>query len=124
MGKFWGFILFMFCVQGFSSNQVEYRCSYSIYAAPFAEVHLVVRDGKPDEFAKIVFQGRQSQETVTQEVSAMGEILHVWLSKESPDNNLEMIIFEQDAGQGNSKLINPHMPVLKEMWGHCTTDPI
>lgn len=119
-----GVFLFLFCFQSFSIEQLEYHCSYSMYGAPFADVHFRVRNGKTDDFAKIVFQGRESLETITQEFCASDEVLHVWLSKESPDNNLELIIYGTDSEKGNSKLINPRIPVLKELWGRCSTSPI
>lgn len=102
-----------------ATQQEEYTCSYQIYGAPFAEVTLTVIDGVPQDRAKIVFQGRQNEESVTPVDVAPGEKFHVWLSKENPDNSLELFIFSAPQVKGDSKLVNHHMPVLNEMWGPC-----
>ena len=79
----------------------------------------LVRDGQPDDRAQIIFQGRQGEESVTVEPTAEGEKFHLWLSKESSTNNLELIIYERAQPDGDSLMINPHMPVLNRMWGQC-----
>lgn len=53
------------------------------------------------------------------ETAAEGELLHAWLSKESADNSVEMIIFNEPQKLGRSKVTNHHVPIGQDMWGDC-----
>lgn len=97
-------------------------CAYAIYGAPFSTVEIHFDgDGRAQSPATVIVSGKAHTESVTLEPNGPGESLHLWLSKESSQNDLEMIVYEERRPQGDSKLINHHIPIGKEMWGDCTT---
>ena len=97
-------------------------CTYSFPNVPVPMTTVEVSfgtDGKPMSPAKVTMQGRMHTESFTQEEAAAGEMLHGWLSKESSENSIELVVFDEPQAQGRSKLVNDRFPIGKEMWGDC-----
>ncbi len=99
-------------------------CQYNFMGAPTAGVRMSVdANGKPGISAEITMSGRTHKETVTPAELQDGQFAHVWLSKENPNNAIEMIVYRQPQANGNSVLINHNVPINKEMWGECAGVP-
>lgn len=100
-------------------------CDYAFMTVPFANVEIVMQpDGSLSSSALITpHQGKPHKESLTEEIKAGNELMHGWISKESTDNSIEMIIYKDKQADGQSKLINPHVPIGQEMWGNCTGIP-
>lgn len=94
-------------------------CTYKFYGIEFATVAIQMQDGALHERATITHQGRSHTESATLEAPQAGESLRITLSKESPENDVEMIVYAQRQPEGDSKLVNPHVPAGKIMWGDC-----
>lgn len=97
-------------------------CTYSFPNVPVPMTTVEVtfdQDGKPMSPAKVTMQGRMHTESFTQVDASTGEMLHGWLSKESTENSIEMIVYEEPQALGRSKLVNDRFPIGKEMWGDC-----
>jgi hypothetical protein len=100
------------------------KCSYAFMSAPMAEVELGFKtDGTPESSAHITMHGQSHYESVTAEAPATNELIHVWISKENPENKIEMIVYQTRGPQGQSKLVNAKMPMGKEIWGDCVFTP-
>lgn len=96
-------------------------CNYQFMGTPFSRVQIgVSSDGVPDDFVTIIVQGQSHIESFTPVALADGELLHGWLSKEAPENTVEMIVYEEMQAQGQSKLVNHNVPFAKEVWGTCS----
>lgn len=100
-------------------------CSYSIYGAPYATVAFsIYEDGRLDNSAQITMTGGVShKETLTADPEKAGEFVHAWISKESPQNQIELVIYNTPQPQGRSKIVNHQVPIGQEMWGECTGLP-
>jgi hypothetical protein len=94
-------------------------CHYSFMSVPFSEVQLGFTETGPEEFVTISVQGRSHRESYTPAETAPDMLLHGWISKESKENSLEMIVYKEARKAGQSVLINSRMPMGKEMWGQC-----
>ncbi|MGZ3721380.1 MAG: hypothetical protein ACXVA9_00535 [Bdellovibrionales bacterium] len=100
-------------------------CSYQIYGAPYAAVAFsIFDDGRLDNSAQITMTGAaMHKETLTADTAKSDEFVHAWISKESPQNQIELIIYNSPQPQGRSKIVNNQVPFGKEMWGDCTGLP-
>ncbi len=97
-----------------------FSCDYAYLGMPTTSIEaLIYTDGSPAPTVKVSMQGRTHQETATREVLAADEAAHLWISKENPENTIEMVIYRADRPNGNSVLINHNVPFGKEMWGKC-----
>lgn len=94
-------------------------CSYTFMSVPFTEVQLGMGETGTDEFVTVITQGRAHRESFTLEPAAADMLLHGWISKESAENQIEMIVYKEPKKQGQSVLINHKMPMGKEVWGKC-----
>lgn len=104
----------------FRNDSVQVKCSYKMMGVHFIDVAFSIRDGeKLSTSAEITHQGRTHKETLTQVESQPGEMVHGWLSQQSPDNSIELIVYTEPQAEGRSKLINPHIPAGNVMWGDC-----
>ena len=100
------------------------RCTFTTFTIQFATVELMIyEDGTPDASAQITQYGGSHKTPVTPETKGPGEYAHVWLGKGVPNEELEMIIYFAAQPSGRAKLINPAVPIGKEMWGECTGLP-
>lgn len=116
----WAFLLFSGTFVSADSAYVI-DCSYQFMGNPFSRVQVgVSSEGVPDDFVTIITQGQSRTESFAAETPSQGEILHGWLSKESPDNAVEMIVYEEMQPKGQSKLVNHNVPFAKEVWGTCS----
>ena len=99
-----------------SSASFVMSCDYSYYGSPFAQVKAVfLEEGYFQSPAEITHYGKVTTETLTEEVPEGGELYRLTISKESPENWLTLIVYPDQT----SKLINPHIPIAKEMTGQC-----
>ena len=112
-------LLFAGIVYGFAHS---IDCQYSYYSAPMCRIQLGLQaDGTPENFALITMQdGRTHTESITLDNKSGNEWVHAWLSKENPDNAIEMIVYNQPQALGQSKIVNAKSPFAKEIWGTCT----
>ena len=94
-------------------------CNYTFMSVPFTEVQLGLSEAGTDEFVTVITQGRGHRESFTPEATAADMLLHGWISKESAENQIEMIVYKEPKKQGQSVLINHKMPMGKEVWGKC-----
>lgn len=91
-------------------------CAYSYYGSPFAQIKLTYLEaGHFADFAEITHYGKMTTETLTEEAPEVGESHRFTISKESEENWLTVVIYPDQA----TKLINPHIPIAKEMMGTC-----
>jgi hypothetical protein len=114
--------LFLFSTQ---ANASGLACDHTIFGAPFVTVVLeVLPDGALGQTAKVsmLSQGKPHPESVTQEANRPGELYHLWISKDKPDNSIEMMVY-QDGENFRSKLINPRFGVGREAQGVCRQVP-
>lgn len=117
----------IFLVFGFEAiAESRVACQYAFYGAPFTKIEVVIYDdGEPAPSVLITPTGATSPQkaTATPEVRAENEYIHLWIAKEDPNNMLEMIVYKEKLAGGQSKLINPNAPFVKEMWGDCSGMP-
>jgi hypothetical protein len=100
-------------------------CDYSTYGVPFASVTLKkLKNGDIASQATVHIHGQTHEESFTQEDVADGETLHGWISKEKPENALELIIYSEERDGFNSVLINHNAPFGKVMDGICHSSEI
>lgn len=100
-------------------------CDHTIFGAPFVTVELeILPDGSLGQTAKVsvTAQGKPHPESVTQEPSRPGELYHLWLSKESPENSIEMMVYQEET-RFRSKLVNARYGVGREAPGVCRPVP-
>lgn len=76
-------------------------------------------EGQPGPAVRSTIQGKSHLESLTVEAAAPGERLHGWISKESPDNSVEVILYRAPQPAGDSKMVNHHVPFGQEVWGKC-----
>jgi hypothetical protein len=95
------------------------NCDYKIMGAPFSQVSLGFVENQPEDFVTISMQGRSHRESYTPSETNEEEMTHGWISLESEENSLEMVIYRERKQQGRAKLINSRMPFGKEIWGEC-----
>jgi hypothetical protein len=100
-------------------------CDHTIFGAPFVTVVLeVLPDGSLGQTAKVsmLSQGKPHPESVTQEPNGPGELYHLWISKDNPENSIEMMVYQGEEGV-RSKLINPRFGIGREAPGVCRPVP-
>jgi hypothetical protein len=99
------------------------KCDYVFYQVPFSTVELEVHpDGTLAPAARITMQGASHLESFTAEAPAAGEKLHGWISKESEQNKIELVIYAERTSQGDSKITNHQMPMGQDVWGSCAAN--
>lgn len=99
------------------------RCDYQFYGSPMAQVTLRIQDsGIPADSAEVTMggAGRPQSVPVTVVPNAPNEKIHVWLAKDDPNGDIEMVVYNEPQAKGQSKLVNSHIPMGKELWGNCT----
>jgi len=95
-------------------------CNYAIEQAPFVTVSFNDNNGQLDPQALINSFGQTHRESLTAVEAAPEEMIHAWISKENPQNAIELIIYKTAQPDGRSKMINPQMPDPgKVIWGDC-----
>jgi hypothetical protein len=102
---------------------VNLSCTYMFYGTPTASVAVSIDDNGVPGSSAMISMGPGTQphkESLTPEALGDNEYMHAWLSKESAENSVEMIVYKEKQAQGNSVLINHHVPLAQEMWGDCT----
>lgn len=111
-------VLSLFSVAASADTRVV--CNFSYMTVPMATVTMTLAEnGTPNSKATINMQGATHQESVTPDVLTSDEFIHIWLSKENPDNAIEMIVFRHPTSQGQAELINHNVPFAQDMWGGC-----
>jgi hypothetical protein len=96
------------------------HCDYAFMGAPMSSVDLeTLPDGRFGPAARISIQGATHLESYSEEAPAPGELAHGWISKESPENRIELVIYREPTPQGRSKLVNHQVPFGQEVWGGC-----
>lgn len=120
----WMVSLLVFVAAPAFAQGTRISCDHQLMGAPFATIAFdLFADGSTSIAATITQYGRSHEELIAPGPRAEGEMLHLWISKDT-SNELQMIIYERDQPQGRAKLINENIPVGKEMWGTCKFDPI
>jgi hypothetical protein len=100
-------------------------CDHTLFGAPFVTVVLeILPDGSLGQTAKVsmMSQGKPHPESVTQEPIRPGELYHLWISKDNPENSIEMMVYPEGE-RIRSKLINPRFGVGREAPGICRSVP-
>jgi hypothetical protein len=98
-------------------------CDYTMMGIPFSTVELgFLSNGEPEDFVTVSMQGKAHRESYTPVQAAEGEAFHGWISQESSENSIEMIVYREPQKAGNSKLVNSRVPFGKEVWGNCAAN--
>lgn len=106
--------------------ETKITCDYGFMGAPFTKIAVVLYDdGTPASSVEITPTGAMSpqKESATPEVLGENELVHLWISKERPQNTIEMVVYRNKTAEGQSKIVNENIPVGKVMWGECTGLP-
>ncbi len=116
------FLALFFSLGAYAQQAYTIHCNYVFMVMPTADITLdVAQDGQLATSALIKMGAGDAghKETITPEVLAPGEMIHAWISKEKPENTIEMIVYNQVQPQGHSKLTNHNVPFAQDMWGTC-----
>lgn len=104
-----------------ASEGIQIRCDYKFMGMDTSSVVVTQNgEGEYSTSAEIIMQGKSHFESFTVEAAKDDELLRGWLSKESPQNSIEMVIYKEPQKLGRSKLTNHHVPIAKDMWGDCS----
>lgn len=107
----------LFSVSAFAAS---YHCSYNFMGAPIWSVTFYLDDqGNFLPEAEVLIGTNPHKEPLTIEAPQANETLHGWLSKHDANSAVEVFIYKERQASGLSKLINPRMPIAKEVWGDC-----
>ncbi|MCO5142423.1 MAG: hypothetical protein M9962_04965 [Oligoflexia bacterium] len=102
------------------ANQINISCEYKIAGVPFSQVSLgFLENGQSEDFVTVSVQGKSHRESYTPAALESGERIHGWISKESSENSIEIVIYQERQKFGVSKLVNHRVPIGKEIWGEC-----
>lgn len=113
--------LFLTLGSAFAADTYDLKCDFSYAGFPTASLMFSIDgDGVPSSSVTVNQSGAVHKETLTGETKADGEYFHGWLSKESKDNSIELIVYTQKQDLGNGVMINHHVPFGQDMWGNCT----
>lgn len=111
-------------VPAFAADDVHVKCDYAYMGFPTSTVEVTLFSGsKLSSSVTVTMQGSSHKESLTEEVKADGEYLHGWISKENPQNTIELIVYKVPQADGQSKLVNHNVPIAQDMWGTCTGVP-
>ncbi len=104
-----------------ANPNTHYSCSYSYYGAPMAALEFDQYDAfHLSPRAKISMSGAPPhEESLTLVAATEPQKIHAWISKESAENKIELIVYKNATASGDSEIINNQMPYLKEVWGQC-----
>jgi len=94
-------------------------CAFHFSGVPFASVELSVDGNVPARSAVVEHYGSRSTVAVEPQPLEDGDWIHVILDADRPGNELFMHV---NAGEGTTRqgrLINPAMPIGREMTGEC-----
>ena len=96
-------------------------CDYAYMTMPTSSITLeVLPDGHIGDSVLIKMPGGAThRESFTEVEKAEGEMLHGWLSKENPENEIELVIYKETQPKGRSRITNNKMPFEKDIWGNC-----
>lgn len=105
-------------------DDIHVKCDYAYMGFPTSSLEFTIFNGsKLSSSVTVTMQGSSHKETLTPEQTAAGEYVHGWISKENPQNTVELIVYEVPQKDGQSKLINHNVPIAQEMWGTCSGVP-
>ncbi len=117
-------LLLLFALPAFASDEVLVQCDYAFMGVPTSKVQFSVYKGELGSSVSVTMpNGATHKETLTPEKLGADEFMHGWISKENPQNTIEIIVYQEAKSQGQSVLINHNVPIGKEMWGTCTGVP-
>ena len=95
------------------------NCDYKVMSFPASQVSLGFEGNQPEDFVTVTMQGRSHRESFTPAEAHEGEMIRGWLSLESEENSIEMVVYKERQPLGLSKLVNFRVPFGKEIWGEC-----
>lgn len=111
------FFLFLIAGPAFAT---QYTCDYAFMGAPMYKLEFSTdSENKLSDFVTVTLYGNAHQETLTAEPLGAGEKIHAWISKENPQNSIELFVYTEAKAEGDTLMINPNIPFGKEMWGAC-----
>lgn len=108
----------------FAAQAGQLKCDYSFSGAPLGSVKLSVdENGLPGEFAEVaLFFAPAKKMPVTNDIPEAGESLRLYIAKDDPNNELQMIVKNPQGSVVKSILINNSAPAgMKELQGICQT---
>lgn len=117
-GVLLGMLLFGAQSQG---APVTLVCDYQFTGVSMGTVKLELIDGLPSEIADVaLFFAPSRQMPVTVNEAQQDQELNLSLSKDDPNNHIDMIVFKFSPGEAiQSKLVNHSVPIGKELLGTC-----
>lgn len=110
----------------YATADTTLNCSYAYMNVPMTDIELLIyADGEPASSVQVTMgPGTPThKESVTPEVRAADEFVHLWISKEKPENAIEMIVYTSKKSEGQSVIINHQVPLGSHVWGNCTGLP-
>jgi hypothetical protein len=108
-----------------NADEVKIRCDYKFMGMDTSSVVVTQNEaGEYSSYAEVIMQGKSHFESFTVDAAKDDELLRGWLSKESQQNSIEMVIYKEPQKLGRSKLTNHHVPIAKDMWGDCSETPL
>lgn len=111
-------VLFLFeAPLALASDEVKYKCDFSIYLAPFATLEFSqFSDGELSEAVRVTMQGRTHLEGFNREPIVAAEKIHASISRDSSENPIELFV-ENDL---KARMLNPQMPpAYRLISGNC-----
>jgi hypothetical protein len=106
-----------------------FACKYTYEGMPFADVAIGVSDDLHlDSTVAVSAWGQSHRESAETMACGTGELFHIVIAKENPENTIYMIIYTKTLDAPllsdniyKSDLINPHMPQIgQKVGGTCT----
>src|SRR4051812_43938801 len=80
------------------------HCDYVFAGLPFSSVEITLQpDGHFGPAARVFMQGASHLESYSEQTPAANESVHGWISKESPENRIELVIYKEAMPLGQSK---------------------
>lgn len=103
------------------TGPIRYSCNYTYYGAAIAALEFEEFDALHlSPKVKVAMTGAPAHEETLTAVPPTGEQrLHAWISNESPENRIELIVYKSATANGDTEIINSRMPMGKEIWGQC-----
>jgi hypothetical protein len=102
---------------------VMVACAFHFSGVPFASVELAVAGSTPADSAMVEHYGARSTVSVAPQPPDEGDWIHVILDADRPGNELIMHVNAGEGATRQGRLVNPAMPIAREMTGECQVAP-
>lgn len=109
--------LFVVALPLLNAQAASFHCEYNFAGASMGTVDFNVdQNGVPADYAKAaLFYSPPRDYSLSVQTPTATELYHLLL-----DGNIDLFIYKSEGNPYNSKLVNPTVPVGKEMMGACS----